>query len=55
MNIKILLAALVVSLSLAAPVLAGPFEDGVAAYKRGDYATAQRLWRQLAEVSVHRL
>jgi len=32
MNIKSLLAALVVSLSLAAPVLAGPFEDEVAAF-----------------------
>ena len=30
MNIKSLLAALVVSLSLAAPVLVGPFEDGIA-------------------------
>jgi TPR repeat protein len=28
---------------------ADPFGDGVAAYDRGDYATAQRLWRPLAE------
>ena len=49
MNIKGLLATLVVSLSLAAPVLAGPFEDGRAAYNRGDYATALRLWLPLAE------
>jgi TPR repeat protein len=48
-SIKSLLAALVVSLSLAAPVLAGPLEDGDAAYNRGDYATALRLWRPLAE------
>jgi len=41
-SIKSLLAALVVSLSLAAPVLAGPMEDGVAAYQRGNYATALR-------------
>ncbi len=27
---------------------AGPFEDGVAADNRGDYATALRLWRPLA-------
>ncbi len=47
--IKTLLATLVVSLSLAAPVLAGPWEDGKAAYKRGDHATALRLWRPLAE------
>ena len=48
-SIKTLLAALVVSLSLAAPVLAGTWEDGMAAYKRGDYASALRLWRPLAK------
>jgi len=48
-SIKTLLAALAVSLCLAAPVLAGPFEDGRAAYNRGDYATALRLWLPLAE------
>jgi TPR repeat protein len=30
-------------------VSAGPLEDGEAAFSRGDYATAQRLWRVLAE------
>ncbi len=40
MNIKSLLAALVVSLSLAAPGLAGLFEDWKAAYDRGNYAKA---------------
>ena len=34
---------------LSAPVAAGPFEDALAAYKRGDYATALRLWRPLAD------
>jgi len=48
-SIKSLLATLVLSLSLAAPVLAGPYEDGLAASKRGDYATALRLWLPLAE------
>jgi len=48
-SIKTLLATLVLSLSLAAPVLAGPFEDGRAAYNSGDYATALRLWHPLAE------
>jgi hypothetical protein len=28
---------------------AGPLEDGLAAYDRGDFATAMRLWRPLAE------
>jgi TPR repeat protein len=28
---------------------AGPFEDGTAAYDRGDYATALKRWRPLAD------
>ncbi len=36
------------TLGLAAPAWAG-FDEGVAAYKRGDYATAIREWRPLAE------
>jgi uncharacterized protein len=45
-------AALVVFLSfaaLAAPVAAGPMEDANEANKRGDYGTALRLLRPLAE------
>ena len=30
-------------------VLAGPWEDGMAAYNRGDYVPAMRLFRPLAE------
>jgi TPR repeat protein len=41
--------ALALSLVLAAPVVAGPFEDGVDAYLRGDYATTLRLYRPLAD------
>ena len=33
----------------AGPAVAGPFEDGRAAYDRGDYATALRLWGPLAD------
>jgi TPR repeat protein len=33
----------------AASVLAGPWEDGMAAYNRGDYVPAIRLFRPLAE------
>jgi hypothetical protein len=29
--------------------MADPFEDGLAAYKRGDYTTALCLWKPLAE------
>jgi len=28
---------------------AGPFEDGLAAHRKGDYATALRVWKPLAE------
>ena len=36
-------------IALAVPAHAGPFEDGVAATNRGDYATALLLLRPLAE------
>jgi uncharacterized protein len=42
-------AALIFAIGFAATVAAGPFEDGNAAYWRGDYATAMRLWRPLAD------
>jgi len=41
--------ALAMMLALAVPANAGPYEDGVAAFRRGDYATSLRLWRTLAE------
>lgn len=37
--------ALALLIAFVAPVAAGPFEDGYAAYKRGDIATAEKLWR----------
>jgi TPR repeat protein len=43
---------LIVSLLLASTMCtatAGPFEDGDAAYKRGDYATALKHWQPLAD------
>jgi uncharacterized protein len=45
---KIRLLVFVLSLNLTAPVAAGPLEDGLTAYDRGDYATAMRLFRPLA-------
>ena len=36
-------------MALAFPVNAGPLEDGAIAHQRGDYATASKLWRPLAE------
>ena len=44
-----LLAGVVLFLMLTGGAVAGPFEDGVAAAQRGDYATALRLRRPLAE------
>ncbi len=41
--------ALVFLLATACSENAGPYENGLAAYQRGDYATALRLWRPLAE------
>jgi TPR repeat protein len=42
-------AALIFVAGFAGAVAAGPLEDGVAAYDGGDYATALRLMRPLAE------
>ena len=36
-------------MAMTVPANAGPLEDANAANKRGDYATAFRLWRPLAE------
>jgi TPR repeat protein len=44
-----ILLALVLATTLTTAAAAGPFEDADAAYQRGDYATALRLWRPLAE------
>ena len=41
--------ALAIMLALPVPADAGPVEDALTAAKRGDYATALRLWRPLAE------
>lgn len=45
-------AAIVLLLSLTAPVAAGPREDAAAAQDRGDYTTARRLLHPLAEQGV---
>jgi TPR repeat protein len=49
---RILAPVLALLLSLAAPASAGPYEDASTAYVKGDYATALRLWRPLAEQGV---
>jgi clan AA aspartic protease (TIGR02281 family) len=45
--VKLLTASLML-VAIAGAAVAGPFEDGDAAYRRGDYATAYRLLRPLA-------
>ena len=46
---KAILVALFLAVGLAGPVAAGPLEDANAAYNKGDYATALRLVRPLAD------
>ena len=46
---KHVVAAIILVLGFATPVVAGPLEDADAAIKRRDYATALRLIRPLAE------
>ena len=43
------IAVVALFLGLAAPVAAGPFDDGATAVKTADYATVLRLWLPLAE------
>ena len=49
LTLKHAVAAIILMLSFAAPVAAGPLEDADTAIKRRDYATAVRLIRPLAE------
>jgi TPR repeat protein len=42
-------AALMLSVSFPGPISAGPFEDGLDAARRADYAAVLRLWLPLAE------
>lgn len=44
-----ILTGLVLILMLPGGAAAGPYDDGMAAYQRGDYSTALRLWQPLAE------
>lgn len=47
--IKTFLLALALAVSLAGAAVADPFEDGLAAYNKGDYQGVLRLWRPLAD------
>jgi TPR repeat protein len=43
------IAAIILLFSFVLPVTAGPLEDGVAAFDRGDYSTAEAILRPLAD------
>jgi TPR repeat protein len=47
--INYFIAAVILLFSFVAPVIAGPFEDGLAAFGRGDYATAEAILRPPAD------
>ena len=46
---RLLISALTALMLFATPVVAGDYEDGLAAYGAGDYQKAFRLWKPLAE------
>ena len=48
-GIKTFLAGGLLALALIGTAIAGPFEDGLVANRRQDYAEALRLWGQLAD------
>jgi TPR repeat protein len=49
MNVRHALGAIILVLRFAAPAAAGPLEEGETAYQSGNYETALRLVRPLAE------
>jgi TPR repeat protein len=49
LSTRLHLPLLLIAFALAAPVRAGPLEDGMAAYREKDYVKAVELWRPLAE------
>jgi uncharacterized protein len=48
-RIKTFLAGGVLALALIGVAVAGPLEDGIAAYQKGNYAAAMSYWRPLAD------
>jgi uncharacterized protein len=46
---RLMTLLLVLFVCPAGPAVAGSYEDAVTAHGKGDYATALRLWRTLAD------
>jgi TPR repeat protein len=44
-----ILVGLIFAVVMAGAAVAGPYEDGIAAYNRGSFDTAVKLWTPLAE------
>ena len=49
MNRLLILPVLLLTLLVGNPAFSADFQKGAAAYKSGDYATALREWKPLAE------
>ena len=49
MTLARVIATIILTWSFAGPAVAGPYEDAIAAYNRGDYAATLRQLRPLAE------
>jgi TPR repeat protein len=49
LRIKALVAGGLLAIAVFGVAIAGPLEDGYAAYKLGDYAAAMSYWRPLAD------
>ena len=48
-RLRLIFASAVFTFGFSTLVVAGPFEDGMAAYDRADYSSAMRYWRPLAD------
>ena len=46
---KLLLTTLLLTITLSSTAFGDDFSDGIAAYEKGDYKTAMKLWKPLAE------
>jgi TPR repeat protein len=52
-HVNVAVVVIVIALlAMGSPAFGDPFEEGVVAYERGDYATAFQKWRPLAEVDL---
>jgi TPR repeat protein len=49
-RLRAFLAASCIGVAVAGTAIAGPFEDGAAAYQRGDYEAAYLRWHSIAEL-----